>query len=893
MPNPDGDQQHNAIVLSGGGTKGSFEVGALLALREIWNEVRPCIVCGTSVGAINALALAESLDGSGINKLQTIWLGLQRPSDMYRLSPELQQIANQTGINFADVILHGASFPFGSVTDLLAFIAGIGLDAGTAVWAGVGWVVGGPVGGLIGGVVSLYNNDSDKVQKVVDAIKRAFYAYDLAPTQALIENSVRPDLVARSGMQLRLALLTPALTSQSRILRCPLSSGSGDDPATLQYPGFIRDPLLAGTMASAAFPGIFQLRPIFTARGMQYYMDGGARQVLPSQAAIDLGADLILSVAASPTGAGTYHSAPPPQYPATILPIAQRAISLQGDELTIAIETPRGGFPDRDRVLRPLIHPAFEVHDTVVIDPGLIRINMAYGYFRAFDVDQLRRGAINYLQYSLWAAWTDDLIGTRLLCHQIEAGARITSPSDLAGEFAGHVVHLAQNSVFNHDVLQLLRNAKNHIAELIVTRFQTFGAAAFPCTLPQADVGDQSVMDWARTWEKHVPSDWNNFLKPVNLWSPQPIDSHGGRETDVVQPSPIPDGIVSALGAKRCGGQRPYFNAFGRNAAGELIWCPQPGWAVRNLTQYATIGAGFQVAGNLAADSFLSGDTPTEHVFGRNAAGDLIHYYWTPQSRWAAENLTQRAATGAAFRIASDPTVDSFLSGDTPTEHVFGRNAAGDLIQYYWSPQTSWAAENLTQRATIGNAYRIVGNPTADSFLSGDTPTEHVFGRNAAGDLIQYYWSPQPSWAAENLTQRANIGNAYRIAGDPAADSFLSGDTPTEHVFGRNADGDLIHYYWSPRPSWAAENLTQRATIGNAYRIAGAPVAVSFLNGNVPEEHVFGRNAAGNLIHYYWTPQASWAAENLTQRAATGAAFQIAGDPAADSFRMAPIRAAL
>ena len=79
MPNPDGDQQHTAIVLSGGGAKGSFEVGALLALREIWNEVRPCIVCGTFVGAINALAVAESLDGYGINKLQTIWLGLQRP----------------------------------------------------------------------------------------------------------------------------------------------------------------------------------------------------------------------------------------------------------------------------------------------------------------------------------------------------------------------------------------------------------------------------------------------------------------------------------------------------------------------------------------------------------------------------------------------------------------------------------------------------------------------------------------------------------------------------------------------------------------------------------------------------------------------------------------------
>ena len=43
----------------------------------------------------------------------------------------------------------------------------------------------------------------------------------------------------------------------------------------------------------------------------------------------------------------------------------------------------------------------------------------------------------------------------------------------------------------------------------------------------------------------------------------------------------------------------------------------------------------------------------------------------------------------------------------------------------------------------------------------------------------------------------------------------------TQHVFGRNAVGDLIHYYWSPAPSWAAENLTTRATIGTAFRLEG------------------------------------------------------------------------
>ncbi|MDQ4070564.1 MAG: patatin-like phospholipase family protein, partial [Actinomycetota bacterium] len=45
------------IVLSGGGAKGDFQVGAL---RFLYNQgIRPDILSGTSVGAINAAKLAE------------------------------------------------------------------------------------------------------------------------------------------------------------------------------------------------------------------------------------------------------------------------------------------------------------------------------------------------------------------------------------------------------------------------------------------------------------------------------------------------------------------------------------------------------------------------------------------------------------------------------------------------------------------------------------------------------------------------------------------------------------------------------------------------------------------------------------------------------------------
>jgi hypothetical protein len=216
-----------------------------------------------------------------------------------------------------------------------------------------------------------------------------------------------------------------------------------------------------------------------------------------------------------------------------------------------------------------------------------------------------------------------------------------------------------------------------------------------------------------------------------------------------------------------------------------------------------------------------------QHAFARNGNGELIHYYWSPQPGWAAENLTQYANIGAAFRIAGDPEVVNLQSGNVPTQHVFARNANGELVHYYWSPQPGWAAENLTQYANIGAAFRIAGDPQLVNLQSGDVPSQHAFARNGNGDIIHYYWSPQPGWAAENLTQYPNIGASFRTVTDPEVINLQSGNVPMQHAFGRNADGELVHYYWSPQPGWVAENLTQYGNIGAAFKMAGDPEAVN------------------------------------------------------------------
>ena len=77
-------QRQTAIVLSGGGSKGDFEVGALRFLYDA--GIRPGIVTGSSVGAINALKLAEGRDYEGDHsqsQLERIWRNLRSERDMY------------------------------------------------------------------------------------------------------------------------------------------------------------------------------------------------------------------------------------------------------------------------------------------------------------------------------------------------------------------------------------------------------------------------------------------------------------------------------------------------------------------------------------------------------------------------------------------------------------------------------------------------------------------------------------------------------------------------------------------------------------------------------------------------------------------------------------------
>ncbi|MCM8594164.1 patatin-like phospholipase family protein [Accumulibacter sp.] len=78
-----------ALVLNGGGARAAYQVGVLLAIRELLggrSAANPFpILCGTSAGAINAAALAcHAHDfGAAVATLATVWRGMHA-GDIYR-----------------------------------------------------------------------------------------------------------------------------------------------------------------------------------------------------------------------------------------------------------------------------------------------------------------------------------------------------------------------------------------------------------------------------------------------------------------------------------------------------------------------------------------------------------------------------------------------------------------------------------------------------------------------------------------------------------------------------------------------------------------------------------------------------------------------------------------
>ncbi|UNX54845.1 patatin-like phospholipase family protein [Georgenia sp. TF02-10] len=367
------------LVLSGGGAKASFQIGAL---RYLYDRVgiAPRIITGTSAGSMVAAVLAQSADGPSqrrsLGQLERLWREMRTDADMFT---ELEWFARlrQRGPELVGALTRRQhrQGPLGRTFARVANQALSRRDPDRPVpvrpddpTAGSTW---GPTG-----VVELFSalrevgRARPDLEIIVRGAERERSMYRPGP---LVDRLLDPDVfdparVASAGVVLRLAIVA----LESGELHYVTEDGHLVDRENRPL---AEDPvdLTEAVRASCAIPSVFP--PVRL--GNEHYVDGGVREALPFEVAHrHLGVTRCYTVVASALG------------------VPRQGSYAEKDMLSIVVRSTAGIMSDetlRDEVEAAraagavVIAPELDVHDSLVVDPGLVAISMDYGYLRAAE----------------------------------------------------------------------------------------------------------------------------------------------------------------------------------------------------------------------------------------------------------------------------------------------------------------------------------------------------------------------------------------------------------------------------------------------------------------------------------------------------------------------------
>jgi predicted acylesterase/phospholipase RssA len=355
-------RERAALVLAGGGAKGAFEVGAVRCLYDVFN-FKPDLICGTSVGSLNAAKLAEG-PGS-LAGLESLWLGMQNSSDLFEPSGYVTRLVNNLaslGIKYV-----GGMSPADLLGVRLANPSWLSPDGQLAVGMTkniLGTVTGASMVFTIADLVFAAANAGITISKILKDLKGligspSIFFFD--PVRWKINANIDPVKIEKSGIELRIVVVN---LDTGRLRYVDQTGHFVDD----HYPVSLRDALQASASIPVAYPP--------TALPGGIYVDGGIRENAPAKAAFDAGASSMIVVMPSPASMDTasYENA---SFPV----VAARSFDALFDETMQDDLSPFGGYGVPVQVIAPQIEP----HSLFKVDPGLIQINMDYGYMRAYD----------------------------------------------------------------------------------------------------------------------------------------------------------------------------------------------------------------------------------------------------------------------------------------------------------------------------------------------------------------------------------------------------------------------------------------------------------------------------------------------------------------------------
>lgn len=379
-------QEKVGCVLSGGGSRASFQLGALDYLYRNDPHFSPTVFIGASAGSILASCLAQGSERDTqhqfVTRLLGIWRGLSNPEQLFTPRPWLIR-AQAEAPGWLDLMNSHASIepephrsfpklPFQKQDATPApsspqRLGPIELALQPDEEPMPEWSLG-TLAQLFSNVGKLPRIGSDLVA-IHNGMERTKSMYRPGPVllDLLDPHIFDPQRVRAAGMTLRIAMV--ALESgELRFMR--------EDGALVDRTDRVVDvgphPLATGVLASCAIPAVFRPVPL----GAETYVDGGVRDNLPVELAMEhITTATTYLISSKGIGVPARQSMREADLFAIVMRSTEILIDEAGrDELAYAATTGA-----------KVIQPELDVHGAMSVHPGLIAINIDYGWLRAAE----------------------------------------------------------------------------------------------------------------------------------------------------------------------------------------------------------------------------------------------------------------------------------------------------------------------------------------------------------------------------------------------------------------------------------------------------------------------------------------------------------------------------
>lgn len=196
-----------------------------------------------------------------------------------------------------------------------------------------------------------------------------------------------------------------------------------------------------------------------------------------------------------------------------------------------------------------------------------------------------------------------------------------------------------------------------------------------------------------------------------------------------------------------------------------------------------------------------------------------------------------------------------------------------------------WAATLAQVTSAPLDVTAITGQEVTGPVTSWDTPdgpyiVEHLAGPSPTGDLVVFFRSPVIDWSVVNVT--ALTGQS--VAGSVTSWQAQSGPYLVEYLAGPSPTGDLLVFFWSPQADWQVINVTELT----GQKVVGPFTSWQAQEGANTVEYLAGASPTGELLVFSRSPNADWQVVNVTESTGQSIAGQVTGKAPNTIYALSP-----